>query len=172
MLTFHNYFSIDQSHFGRMTNYFKKNSTKVFKTFVTARRSKVLAVHLSFNFKRGSLFFILHVRFLRMIRLVYSKSLKVLINFVSNYKEVFFKPLGTLKPKVWRLFFYRFFQNMPNNPLYITIRNWEGQLNSFYNIIYRHNNLRKVLVDNNKSFAKVKLKKLRRIKKKLKKKMF
>ena len=123
MLIFYDYFVTSSGYTGRLTNYFRKNSRRLLKTTVLKRKSRLLKVHLTFNFKRGTLFFILHVKFLQRIKLIYSRSLKVLINFVSNYREVFFKPLGTLKPKVWRVFFYKFFKNIPKSLLYIKIRN-------------------------------------------------
>jgi hypothetical protein len=163
---------IINNKFFSLQPYLVRNKFFVYKHFALNWLENSIRTLVVINFFRTSLYFTLYVSSVKRTRLVFSKSVIAILKPLTTVEGIFFKAGGIIKPKMWYTFFFRFLYNIPSKEVVFFIKNWPGQLNPFFSLIYKFKRLSKIYFLNSREFSHAKLKKTRSIKKKLKKKIY
>ena len=145
--------------------------TTFFPYFFLHKKLKPRAV-ICFNGFRSTFFFIISVIYDTYSRLVFSKSVRSLIN-LSPYSpdSIVFKE-RVLHPDVWSRFFFSFFKYFPMRSFFFIFMRRLNLITPYLSTVFIMARLCGVFFYPRLSYGLVKYKKRRRIKKKIRKKIF
>ena len=156
----------------KLSPYFKRRKNSPTTRYLKTLENRQLNLILRFSFSISSVFPTIYVKSSQKLRLIYSRSMRVCLIKIKNYRDIFYRSGGLMKFLIWKLFFLKFVKHLPQIPFFMVFKSWEGQISPFLNIFTKSKHFRFLLVDNNRPYKIKDNKKLRRIKKKIKKKIF
>ena len=149
----------------------KKNPFKILSYFLKTRKNNLKTI-LFLNNVRGTLYIIITVTNRYFLKTLISKSFKSLLLKKNIPSTSFFRRGVVLKYQLWRPFFSKFLSHLPVRSTYVWLSSWFGSIKPVLELIYAVQNVEKIFFKNKTPFTTIKLKKKRRIKKKLKKKLY
>jgi len=155
-----------------VNNFLIRNNYVVLKNLFFKKRRNLRGALMTFYYIRNSLYFVIQAQGFKMNRLVFSKSLKSIIAGLGLPNTAFFKSGGILKPQIWRPFFSDFFLKFPAPFLFLKICNWEGFLSPILQLLYSVKKVKCIFYSNRIPYSHTKYKKVRRIKKRLRKRLY
>lgn len=153
-------------------NFWIFNTNRLFNSYLLVKDQQQLKLLFKFIYVRDSFYFVILLVFTLWSRLVFSKSLNSLIAMYTQPNLVFFKKNVFFKPHIWKPFFHNFFFFLPINNIFIIFCNWIHPLTPLLELFYSFKYIKGIFFLPKITYGIIKLKKTRRIKKKIKKKLF